>query len=398
MLLIQPRKRAVRATFDEKDHATSHPASWQSSESEEVSGEFDKSIIVAESPASSSIANNDHAGLSKASIATLTLEQLQALSAEIADRIQTKQRFNNTPLRRIILAQQQAQSHAATHAAPVKEVEEDALSQTSTLAPPSVFEELRREPAEVIQRRYNDTPLRRILSRQSPASSSSSGSSAASSSLPSSEPPEIRKKRFNNTPLRRILSRQTTASSSVHTTAETPLSPTAVASMVPVPRSNTPLRRILERQTSHSIAEPVQEDNERKTKEEEDDRADSVIDPASPNPSRSRNQEEDGSLWGSQRPQHHAFLTLNAETEIRAWEERVWAKSTQNPSSRTSSFVSRQEKQDAKRTTTVTVTELGAGDEKPKMPKRIVVDSKGSPLRRILQRQTSREWRAVARV
>lgn len=78
---------------------------------------------------------------------------------------------------------------------------------------------------------------------------------------------------------------------------------------------------------------------------------------------------------------------FNAEADIRAYEERIWTKSEQDI---TSLFDGKHE---SKHMATVTVMEVEVGDE-TRVPKRSVVDDKGSPLRRILQRQASSDWRA----
>lgn len=72
--------------------------------------------------------------------------------------------------------------------------------------------------------------------------------------------------------------------------------------------------------------------------------------------------------------------------DIRAYEERVWAKSKQDITVLVSGT------HESKRATIVTVTEVGVGDE-ARVSKRVVVDEKGSPLRRMLQRQASSGWR-----
>lgn len=126
MLLIQPRKRN-RATFDQdQNHATSHPASWQS-RPKDISDKF-QDVSIAISSASSTV-GTDNVSLSRTSIAALDLEELLNLSAHISERIQIKKRYNDTPLRRILA--RQAPGHQASRN-PVKP-EEDTSSQTDTL-------------------------------------------------------------------------------------------------------------------------------------------------------------------------------------------------------------------------------------------------------------------------
>lgn len=385
MLLVQPRKRS-RATFD-LDHSRSHPASWQPV--------AQATPTDARSPADVATPNST-ISLSKSSIAALSLEQLQELSTHISDRIQIKKRYNNTPLRRII-ARQVSSTPAPTPA----RSEDDTFSQTDTLVNSEVLE-APRESAATIQARYNSTPLRRILARQASAEQSSTPSRSALAT-PRYEPEslEVRKARYNDTPLRRILSRQTSAEHFKETTSSTAPSPSPVSPQrsisTAVPRSNTPLRRILSRQSSSQTPPPRQKDDD-----ELSDRADSVISPDSPILSKATHQPSalieltpearirayETALWGLTKPaptpapREH----FNSEARIRAYEEALWAKETAQ--------VRSPEAEESKETT-VTVTEVSADAKKPK---RIVVDSKGSPLRRILQRQTSRDWRAPARV
>lgn len=274
MLLIQPRKRS-RAL----DHATTHPASWQTDTTDSLVCEA-RTFSRAESSSPSTVCD-DGTGFSTTSIAALDLHQLQQLSVLISERIQIRKRYNNTPLRRIIARQVSTQPvHGSV------KVEEDRLSQTDTLLGPEAVEvEIAKESPEAIKARYNDTPLRRILSRQVSVMGKEARPHDASGRVqPAREPVEVRKRRYNNTPLRRILSGQATlerprepaanivASPSLYTVHTTP--------STPVPRSNTPLRRILTRQVSaHSVT----------LKEEDDelsDRADSVISLASPTLSR----------------------------------------------------------------------------------------------------------------
>ncbi|KAH6629390.1 hypothetical protein C7974DRAFT_185531 [Boeremia exigua] len=371
MLLVQPRKRS-RTAFDH-DHATTHPASWQSG-AKDATGQ-----VRTSTEAVFSTSRDDHTDFSKSSIAALSLEQLQELSTQIADRIQIKKRYNNTPLRRII-ARQTSGDPSPTPA----RSEEDAFSQTDTL----VNSEILGESPETIQARYNNTPLRRILFRQVSTEQRNGTSCQASAYEPESL--EVRKARYNNTPLRRILSRQESTEHAKDTTGNitAPTLPDVslqASPSVPVPRSNTPLRRILSRQTTAPTSPP-------RSKEEDElsDRADSVISPDSPilasrQPiqltSESRIRAYETALWGLSKPALVLAEHFNSEATIRAYEEALWAKPA--PQAVKSGAV------------VIEVRELGVDAKKPK---RIVVDSKGSPLRRILQRQTSLDWRASARV
>jgi hypothetical protein len=383
MLLIQPRKRN-RATY--QNHATSHPASWQSTP-KDISNRF-HNVSVAVSSASSTLAF-DNANLSRTSIAALNLEELQDLSTHIAERIQIKKRYNNTPLRRILAQQAPGQASRG-----FLKPEEDTFSQTDTLVNAEVeAAEVSRESPEVIQRRYNNTPLRRILSRQTAASTNTDGSRSTQGGR-GYEPESLktRKARYNNTPLRRILSRQTSAKHSVETFASPPASPPYSTASPLIPRSNTPLRRILARQTS-IISDPP---NEEKEEETASNRADSVISPNSPILSSPSLGCSSNSLWESEQPISSPTLMssrvhLNAETEIRAYEELIWAKYEQGV---TSLFGG---KHKSKRATTITATEVKVGVE-TRVSKRVVVDDKGSPLRRILKRQASSDWRTGRRV
>jgi hypothetical protein len=377
MLLIQPRKRN-RATFNQdQNHATSHPASWQSTP-KDTSNTF-QNVSVAVSSASSTVAF-DNASLSRTSIAALNLEELRELSAHIAERILIKKRYNKTPLRRIITRQAPDQASRGS----VKP-EEDTFSQTDTLVNTEVeVAEVSRESPEVIQRRYNNTPLRRILSRQTTSSSNTDGSRSTQGNRGyEPESLETRKARYNNTPLRRILSRQTSTQPSFEK-SDSPLASPPYSTASPlVLRSNTPLRRILARQAS-IISDPPNEDKEKDTGS---NRADSVISPNSPILSSPGLGSFSNFLWDSDEPISSPTLMssrvhLNAETEIRAYEECIWAKSKQDVTSLFSG------KHESKRGATVTVTEVEVGDQ-TRVPKRVVVDDKGSPLRRTLQRQSS---------
>ena len=390
MLLIQPRQRS-RATFDH-DHATSHPASWQS-DAKETSVNAQQNLVVV-APSVASTMHESHM-FSKTNVATLSLEELQQLSTLVTDRIQIKKRYNNTPLRRIIACQ------TANNASqiPVRS-EEDTFSQTDTLMSPEALEAFRESP-ETIQAQYNSTPPPRILSRQVSTEQRKDvpyGASAPARYEP--EPLEVRRARYNNTPLRRVLSRQTSAEKSdkmtenkrSQTTLATPRVSTQSHVPTPVPRSNTPLRRILSRQASVQTTTGKVHDRVL-------ERADSVIDPDSPIRSRKLDSQPSATvdlnsearirayeeiLWRKSTSSENPNVHLNSESRIRVYEEAVWAKQVPNSHS-------------DKKTqgTTITVTEVS---EDAKKPKRIVVDSKGSPLRRILQRQTSSDWRAPARV
>lgn len=375
MLLIQPRQRG-RAL----DHATSHPASWKVD-----TMDTSKYHAVASNrtvSSSSSTVCDDSTGVLTSSIAALDLEQLQELSACISDRIAIRKRYNNTPLRRIIARQTSDQFPQA----PAR-VEEDTLSQTDTLVSTEVGKaERSREAPEVIRRRYNDTPLRRILSRQASAGSKVDGphrTSAPVHHVPESL--EVRRKRYNNTPLRRIFFRQTPSEHPNESVVATlPLSsPLQTTASMPIPRSNTPLRRILNRQTSTPT---LSQDKPSPPPS----RADSVISPSSPILSRQFTSTDPSSpLSPPPFPIH-----LNAEPEIRAYEQLIWTKSHLTPV-----YALYPQLDKKKNETSVTVTEIATGGEtEARMPKRFVVDGKGSPLRRILQRQSSRDWRAVARV
>jgi hypothetical protein len=402
MLLIQPRKRS-RAIPDTNNHATSHPASWQAQINE---ASLDARFSIDAGPFESVTSMQSRSRtLSKTAIADLTLEELQKLSGIIEERIQIKKRFNSTPLRRIIA--RQASRHASSSTAPTTvepgsytASETDTLVNTST--PDSVISD--REPIEVRRNRYNDTPLRRIIARQAPMMEQEELGRPVQASAQSRfepEPQEARRARYNDTPLRRIVYRQTSSSSS--------LSTASVSTNKPVPRSNTPLRRILSRQVSAQTVPRKEDDNA-------SDRADSVIDADSPIRSRTTAQTTsvvlndearirvyEMDIWNlksrarpvtptSSSPSFGAEalrgrVALNDEARIRVWEEEVWAKTTVPPSF--------SEKKEKTKGTTVTVTEVVVETEKPT---RIVVDSKGSPLRRILQRQTSKDWQATARV
>lgn len=393
MLLIQPRTR-TRATLD---HTTSHPASWQS---DTVGIPANAQINPIDEPCRvRPVVREERSILSKTEIATLSLEQLQQLSTLVLDRIQIKKRYNNTPLRRIIA--RQASGEVDRRPPP----DSDTFSETDTLANTEVLEPARESP-ETIQRRYNSTPLRRILTRQTSSERrTEAGSSAATSAKYEPESLEVRKRRFNNTPLRRIVSRQTSGEHHKDNTISNPRAATSAASpqsnvSTPVPRSNTPLRRILSRQASSQTVTKKDDD-------ELSERADSVIDPDSPIRSRSTQptttvtirssssiRAYETALWSKTTSPSRPTSTvhLNSESQIRAYEEALWAKSS-------TSYIAQERKKDEEeqkdRATTVTVSELAT---EAKKPKRIVVDSKGSPLRRILQRQTSRDWRAPARV
>jgi hypothetical protein len=352
MLLIQPRKRN-RATFNQdQNHATSHPASWQSTTKD--SSNTIQNEIVAVSSASSTV-GSDNVSLSRTLIAALNLEELQELSTHIAERIQIKKWYSNTPLRRILTQQAPGQASRSS----VKP-EEDTFSQTDTLVNTDVeAAEVSRESPEVIQRRYNNTPLRRILSRQTASSPSTDGSRSTQGNRGyEPESLEIRKARYNNTPLRRILSRQTSTQRSVEK-SDSPLASPPYSTASPlVPRSNTPLRRILARQASIISDHP----NVEKEEEAASNRADSVISPNSPILSSPGLSSSSNSLWNNDEPISSPTLApsrvhFNAETEIRAYEECIWAKSEQGVTSLSGG------KHDHKLDTTVTVTEVKVGVE-----------------------------------
>lgn len=380
MLLIQPGKRNRATINQDQNHATSHPASWQSTPKK--TSELFQNASVAASSISSTV-GSDNVSLSGTSIAALNLGELQDLSAHIAERIRIKKRYNNTPLRRILAQQAPGQASRVT----VKS-EEDTLSQTDTLVNAEVeVVEVERESPEAIQRRYNNTPLRRILFRQtatSPNTDSLRGTQGSRGYEPESL--EIRRARYNNTPLRRILSRQTPAQHPIEAYASPPASPPHSAAPPLVPRSNTPLRRILARQTSN-VSIPLNEEKEEATVS---NRADSVISPNSPIRSSHSLSSSSNFFWESEQPISSSTLEssrvhFNAETDIRAYEERIWAKSKQDITALVGG------KHESKLATTVTVTEVGVGDE-TRVSRCVVVDEKGSPLRRILQRQASSDW------
>lgn len=277
----------------------------------------------------------------RSDISFLSLEQLEELSTLVSERIQIKKRYNNTPLRRIIHRQVSNDTSSRT-----SNLDSDTSSQTDTLVNPESPESVK-ETSDIIQARYNSTPLRRILSRQLPIDREHIETIQAFS-VPSYEPEslEVRRARYNDTPLRRILSRQTSSpqhdkprSADLPIASESSLSLGKTSTPTPVPRSNTPLRRILSRQ---SPAHP-------QPKEDTDlppERADSVIDPDSPT-----------------RARHSLVAQERAKSKCEAVQ--------------------------------ITVTEIGSDAQ---APERFVVDSKGSPLRRILQRQASGEWRAATGV
>lgn len=412
MLLIQPRKgRGQRsshrsgATSATNDHATSHPASWQANP-QKAPLDAQTSISTGVSENASTTQQSPRA-FSETAIKALSLRQLQDLRILVEERIQIKKRFNSTPLRRIINYQAPCSAAHTVH-----DVDEDAASQTDTLVNNEPQKPVR-EPLEVRKARYNNTPLRRILSRQ--ASSGYSEHRTPQVPVPTQHEPEplsVRRARYNNTPLRRILSHQASLSSSISHARRNALPATQapVANNAPVPRSNTPLRRILSRQAS---AQP----GPRKEDDDVSKRADSVIDPDSPVRSRitvpaariSLNEEEkigayETDLWAltslsptpsspprsSEPEQVLAPADLNDEARVCACEEAVREKAP-IPCS-----LEGDGEKDKSSTATVTVTEVtGVHARRPRL---IVVESKGSPLRRILQRQTSKDWRAAARV
>ncbi|KAF1926959.1 uncharacterized protein M421DRAFT_6521 [Didymella exigua CBS 183.55] len=222
---------------------------------------------------------SNSSAISKTEIVALSLEQLQELSVLVANRMQIKRRFNNTPLRRIIARQV---TRSAVQAPPRSD--SDTASQTDTLVNNDT-PETNREPLQVRKARYNNTPLRRILSCQaSPGRWDAERPHDPMRACNEPESLEVRKARFNDTPLRRIVSRQT-CSNTVKTPEAIGARPTPPPSVprsqssTPVPRSNTPLRRILSRQVSTRIIPPKED--------QLSERADSVIDPGSPVRSRS---------------------------------------------------------------------------------------------------------------
>jgi hypothetical protein len=298
-------------------------------------------------------------------IATLSLEQLTELSGLVSERIHIIKRYNNTPLRRII-AHQVSTDTSQSYC--------DRFSQTNTLLNTEASEitpKSIKDTPEAIQARFNSTPLRRILSRPVPADSRKT--EQPSRPIPSAkyepEPMEVRRARYNNTPLRRIISRQTYPEALINkeeldnTESSDPLPVTTPQRVL---RSNTPLRRILSRQQSS----PMEYE---KDYDAVSTRADSFIDPDSPVYSES----------SANSPPHATTVILNSKAKVREYEEAPW---------KTASY-SLPDKE--ARATVVTVTEVVPETKKPR---RIVVDSKGSPLLRILQRQTSKDWRAPARV
>lgn len=206
MLLIKPRKaRSPRsgASSDINDHATSHPASWQGTAKK---GHPDAQTSINAGPSENvSATQPSSSAFSKTAIAALSLEQLQELSVLVGERIQIKKRFNSTPLRRII-ARQTPSSAALT----TPDVDEDAQSQTDTLVNTETSVTTRESP-EVRRARYNTTPLRRILTRQTSGTYAEGHPSHVPNARFEPEPLEVRRARYNNTPLRRIVARQASA-------------------------------------------------------------------------------------------------------------------------------------------------------------------------------------------
>ncbi|KAF3048417.1 hypothetical protein E8E12_011785 [Didymella heteroderae] len=404
MLLIQPRERS-RAIPDH-DHAISHPASWQADV--QKAPQDAQSSISAGAPPDVLTTHSSPSTFSKTEIAALSLEQLQELTILVSDRIQIKQRFNNTPLRRIISRQASSGAFQTTFGP-----DSDTASQTDTLVYTETPDTVR-EPPEVRRARYNSTPLRRILSRQTSTSHGTENLSAPAHTHSPAEAPSVVKARYNNTPLRRILSRQTPSApppSALAARQSIPVSESPVPH-APMPRSSTPLRRILLRQVSAQAIE--------KEDDEISERADSVIDPESPvralstasavapavdvaliSSNKDRIQAYETNVWGfnSSLPStatltlpspglvEKARVRLNDEVRVRAYEESVWAKTPFPPR------VAVEKEKEKEKSTTITVTEVLV---EAKRPKRIVVDSKGSPLRRILQRQTTITTSAIA--
>ncbi|KAJ4312566.1 hypothetical protein N0V94_007382 [Neodidymelliopsis sp. IMI 364377] len=357
MLLIQSRKRtdAISELSFVDRHQILKPQSPEDKRQDKVQDGISDEITTHE----------PFNLVSRHRIATLSLEQLVELSELVSERIHIKKRYNNTPLRRIIAHQVSTETTQSDC---------DRFSQTDTLLntePSEVTPKSIEDTPEDIQARFNSTPLRRILSRQVPAESRKTEhqSRPTPSAKYEPEPVEVRRARYNNTPLRRIISRQTYPEALRNKegldNAESP-DALQITTLQRVPRSNTPLRRILSRQQSSP------------TEYEEDydavsTRADSVIDLDSPIRSES----------SANKPPPPTTVILNSEARIREYEEALW---------KTASYPLTDKEA---RATVVTVTEVVL---ESKEPRRIVVDSKGSPLRRILQRQTSRDWRAPARV
>ncbi|OAG01003.1 TauD-domain-containing protein [Paraphaeosphaeria sporulosa] len=212
--------------------------------------------------------------------------------------------------------EQRSTKHTFLHEKPYLEpTSESRVSRTSRLA---AEEQSERERVAQIKARYNNTPLRRILARQlskevtpiripsatEPQHGTPSPADTVIALQDASEPESIAqiKARFNNTPLRRILARQTSRDASPidssPTLKETKVIVSPVDSVmseqdaeelaqstvsehrqkrmeewasgiddglqvqktrsVPVKRSNTPLRRILERQVSASLERRLQ--------------------------------------------------------------------------------------------------------------------------------------------
>ncbi|XPT01148.1 hypothetical protein M3J09_010289 [Ascochyta lentis] len=362
MLLIQPRKR-TRAIFEQS--ITEPPELRQT---EKILSRDTQEVLKCSDIGKT---RDDYDGLYKNRISAMSIEQLQEISILVSNRIQIKKRYNNTPLRRII-TRQVSQDIPQSSSRP----ESDTFSQSDTLVNTEPHEIVKESP-ESIQARYNSTPLRRILSRQASAEKGPADVSSPAVTVASYEArsPETRRASYNDTPLRRIISRQTsghqynTHKSNVDRTLTTTPASARNTSPMPIPRSNTPLRRILSRQVS-AQAIVTKEDNELS------ERADSVISPTSPIRSRST--------------QATAPTHLNSEATSCAYEEEVWKKSAEKPRAQ-----SQKEETEGLAAVQVTVTEITADADRSK---RIVVDSKGSPLKRILQRQDSEDWKALARV
>lgn len=102
----------------------------------------------------------------RSDISSLSLEQLEELSTLVSERIQIKKRYNNTPLRRIIQRQVSNDTSSRT-----SNLDSDTSSQTDTLVNPESPENVK-ETSGVIQARYNSTPCGVFYHDNSPSTES----------------------------------------------------------------------------------------------------------------------------------------------------------------------------------------------------------------------------------
>lgn len=246
---------------------------FETQEAGEVSNMDASAMTERTSSASTLVPEDEKASLSKATemdfgdfkrdllsgvlLSTLSPVELDSLAFLVAQekerREEVKRRYNNTPLRRI-LARQLSKEVSVIYSLEghASPEVESTISETKTVDP---------------AKRYNNTPLRRILARQMgdndtlPREGEKHAGTSPQEAVLISEPLDT-VARYSNTPLRRILSRQMgrefTALMKPSTLEPKDEPPSLVDAVTPkdhppVRYNNTPIRRIIARQLSGEV-------------------------------------------------------------------------------------------------------------------------------------------------